>query len=86
MEIGIFYSKSNQDHRRTAGMIKKAAKNLGLSVSIIEGNDRRTDPLLVVNGIDVSNSLPKPSAKNGVQRAYDSIVQLLERSAWNAMW
>lgn len=87
MEIGIFYSRENMEHRQTADLIKQAVRNLGLSASITEGNHDSPDPLVVVNGIDVSKALPRRTAsKNGISRTYDSIVELLERSAWNAMW
>jgi len=86
MEIGIFYSRENLEHCQTADMIKMAAKNLGLSASITEVDKKRPEPQLVIDGIDISGALPHDSTKNGISRAYDSIVKLLEKSAWNAMW
>lgn len=84
MEIGLFYSKNNAEHRNKADIIKKAVRNLGLSATIIEVESGKPNPKLVINGFDLSASLEKPF-KNG-RNSYDAIVKLLEKSAWMAMW
>ena len=85
MEIGLFYSRENLEHCQTADLIKQAAKNLGLSASIVEVDNKVSEPKVVIDGIDMSSSLPDTTSKYGLSRAYNSIVNLLEKSAWNAL-
>jgi hypothetical protein len=84
MEIGIIYSKKDSNQRHKVTIIKKAVKNLGLSATIVEGDRVVSQPQLVVNGFDVSGALERP--KKDSNNIYDTIVQILEKSAWNAMW
>ncbi len=80
MEINILYTSDKDEHRKTATMVRKAVKNLGISARIFEIESEYSFPRVVVNGFDlVGAEMPR----NGPPRlSYDMIVRGLEQTAW----
>lgn len=82
MEIGLFYSRKNSSHRRTATFVKKAVKNLGISAKIIECDSQMSFPKIVVDGFDLTSQLRKSTGEPGSSISYDMVEKALEQTAW----
>ena len=82
MEIGIFYSRKNSSHQKTADIVRKAVRNLGIMANITERDAKNGLPRIIVDGYDLTAQLLKPGNSTGKSITYDSIVKALERTAW----
>jgi hypothetical protein len=84
MEISILYSRKNGSHRKTAEIVRKAVRNLGIMAEITEWDSKNGLTRIIVDGYDLTTQLMKPGNGAGAGGAisYDSIVKALERTAW----
>lgn len=84
MEIGIFYSMNNSEHRKAADFVRRAVKNLGIQATITEMDSNSSFPRLVVDGYDLSNLLRKRQnkGKRVPVVSYDQVERALESTAW----
>jgi len=82
MEIGILYSRKNRSHLKTAEIVRKAVKNLGITAKITERDAINGLPRIIVDGYDLTTQLLKAGNGTGNSITFDSIVKALERTAW----
>jgi len=82
MEIALIYSKGNTDHLKTANLVRKAVRSLGISATITEVETDTPSPQLVVDGFDLTGLLEQPGRGTGDEISYDSVLKLLESIAW----
>jgi hypothetical protein len=82
MEIGLFYSRKNSEHRKAASFVKKAVRNLGLNATITEMDSQIPLPRLLVDGYDLSALLAFAGENAASQISYDQIEKALESTAW----
>ena len=82
MEIGIYCSSKNTGHHKTAEIIRKAVRNLGIMAKITERDAQNGIPRIIVDGFDLTMQLRKPGNGAGSPINYDSVVKALERTAW----
>ena len=84
MEIGIFYSMKNSEHRKAADFVRRAVRNLGIHATITELDSDSSFPRLVVDGYDLSNLLRRKQDKDNRAPlvSYDQVERALESTAW----
>ena len=82
MEISILYSKDRAGHIKTATLVKKAVKNLGISARITEQETGMSIPRILVDGFDLLGENNGRTPKKQIDFSYDLIEKALERSAW----
>jgi len=85
MEIGLFYSMQNSEHRKAVSLVKKAVRNLGIQANITEMDSVLPTPRILVDGFELpgffDRSGKKPAPKPS-RLSYDQIEQALESTAW----
>ena len=82
MEIGIYCSSKNTGHQKTAAIIRKAVRNLGIMARITEHDAKNGFPKIIVDGFDLTLQLRQPGNAAGGPINYDSVLKALERTAW----
>jgi hypothetical protein len=82
MDINIIYSKDNEEHLKTALLVRKAVKNLGIRANITETEAAMPSVKVVVNGFDLLNSGGDKAGRSGSPVSYTYIENALERTAW----
>ncbi len=82
MEIGLYYSRGNSGHRKTADFVKRAVENLGISAIITETDQKTARPRLIVDGFDLFNQINNGRSDQSESIPYKMVEGLLEQTAW----
>ncbi|RKX23240.1 MAG: hypothetical protein DRP51_00910 [Candidatus Zixiibacteriota bacterium] len=81
MEINILYPKDRPESQKTATLVKKAVRNLGISARITEQETGMSAPRIVVDGFDLMTGFENDQDTRATL-SYKVIEKALERSAW----